>query len=1316
VGVLQNSVNGTNLSGAITLAGLSMIRTDASTTLTISNITDGLDMSTNELNIGGAGNITFSGKLTGSSGTTSIFRKDGIGTLTLSNDNGISFTGPIVVNPGGGILAATHANALGTTGEGTTVFNQASLQLGVTNIAEPINIRGHGFGQTGTVASIGALYAADNFTYTGLLTVDSTATLSSISASKILTIDAPGSIVMNDKVLNLNGAGNLIVNTTITGSTTLNKWGIGTTTLSGDNGSSYTGPIVVNVGSGILQANHANALGSTGAGTTVFNQASLQLGVTDIAEPVNIRGHGFGQSTTVATIGAFYASDSYTYKGALTIDSTATIASVTAAKVLTLDNTTSALLSNNTVGGNGYTINGAGDISITGKLTGIGSMTKSGTGTTTLSFDNSTGTAYDALTNVIDGILRITDGKALGTSTSTRHTVVSGTGSVQLENNITVLEPFTLTSTSTNGAIRNQSGKNTLQGLITLNAAGTSKIISAGADNINDSLLIVTGGINTGSLATTYVGLETLKGMRITGTISGSGGFIKSGADTLLLYNTNGNTFTGIATLFDGIVRINNKSALGDSANTITTNYTQINSGATLFIDFKDVVLRESFIINGIGEIISGDTLGPIKTREGRNYLSGTIKVNSNSFINTGVDFVKNKNTDSLIFNLINTDAELTLKTNLGTRVIGGISGNGSIVKAGLDTLVYTGANTYRGYTKINEGCLLLGASLIMPNTNSGNELILNGGTLSSGGKENNFGRLSITENSKINLRFVDVHKLTFATGGSYRSNKKVVIYGWSGLTGGVVTPVGKIESTNVIQASVYLRSSGKTDKSKSGGVQASGQIVSTALGVDFNGRIYMNSSPQLTQFQRDRIRFYYDKNEVEFSATQAAGGELLAENPIAIEPSTVFVGSTLTTTAISSLSNISATSGGNITAALNDSVLVRGVVWSTSSNPTVDLATKTIDGTSKGSFTSNITGLTPGTLYYVRAYATNSNSTDYGTQVSFTTQTPPTLNITTTPSSVTASTAISGGNISSANGFTMVTRGVVWSTSANPTIALSTKTAEASTAIGSFTANLTGLTANTTYFIRSYATNTSGTDYGPQTTFTTLTAPTGLTSTDPAISAFAIKQAYPSSTDGFYWIQNANINSGTPVRIYADMTTDGGGWTLILKNSNVTGWNSTNALLQNHTSIPYTTNAEVISTSTANYSIIQWADFIKRNNTSAPFFQYMIDANTRGRFGGIFNANVNYSFTSSSNANTNVALASKFGTWSFDDGSIEQRMPYYTSSASGGLITTSASFNNNWWGTLISNAGFSPAPWIGSVAGTEGNMSDPGIIWYWVR
>ena len=65
------------------------------------------------------------------------------------------------------------------------------------------------------------------------------------------------------------------------------------------------------------------------------------------------------------------------------------------------------------------------------------------------------------------------------------------------------------------------------------------------------------------------------------------------------------------------------------------------------------------------------------------------------------------------------------------------------------------------------------------------------------------------------------------------------------------------------------------------------------------------------------------------------------------------------------------------------------------------------------------------------------------------------------------------------------------------------------------------------------------------------VTAKDGLTAATASTSAYQIKQDFPSATDGFYWIQNANINGGVAIKIYADMTTDGGGWTLILKNSN---------------------------------------------------------------------------------------------------------------------------------------------------------------------
>ncbi|RYF84689.1 MAG: hypothetical protein EON98_08535, partial [Chitinophagaceae bacterium] len=94
----------------------------------------------------------------------------------------------------------------------------------------------------------------------------------------------------------------------------------------------------------------------------------------------------------------------------------------------------------------------------------------------------------------------------------------------------------------------------------------------------------------------------------------------------------------------------------------------------------------------------------------------------------------------------------------------------------------------------------------------------------------------------------------------------------------------------------------------------------------------------------------------------------------------------TVTTNAISAITQTTATSGGNVTAGGTSSVTARGVVWSTSTAPTVALSTKTTDGSGTGTFTSSLTGLTAGTTYYVRAYATNASGTSYGNEVSFTT------------------------------------------------------------------------------------------------------------------------------------------------------------------------------------------------------------------------------------------------------------------------------------------------------------------------------------------
>ncbi len=213
-----------------------------------------------------------------------------------------------------------------------------------------------------------------------------------------------------------------------------------------------------------------------------------------------------------------------------------------------------------------------------------------------------------------------------------------------------------------------------------------------------------------------------------------------------------------------------------------------------------------------------------------------------------------------------------------------------------------------------------------------------------------------------------------------------------------------------------------------------------------------------------------------------------------------------VTTSDVTDVTQNAAVSGGNVTDDGGSSVTARGVCWSTSQNPTVS-DNHTTDGNGTGIFTSNITNLTANTTYYVRAYATNEKGTSYGEQKSFTTLQNIELPTVTTAdvTDITQNTAMSGGNVTDDGGATVTARGVCWSKDPNPTIDNSFISNGNGT--GSFTIEISGLTSATTYYVRAYATNSEGTSYGEQKTFTTLqyiqlptvttTIVTNVTSTD---------------------------------------------------------------------------------------------------------------------------------------------------------------------------------------------------------------------------
>jgi hypothetical protein len=192
----------------------------------------------------------------------------------------------------------------------------------------------------------------------------------------------------------------------------------------------------------------------------------------------------------------------------------------------------------------------------------------------------------------------------------------------------------------------------------------------------------------------------------------------------------------------------------------------------------------------------------------------------------------------------------------------------------------------------------------------------------------------------------------------------------------------------------------------------------------------------------------------------------------------------TVTTTTATSISYTTATSGGNVTSSGNGTVTAKGICWSVNNPPTI-ANSYTSDGTGTGSYSSSLTGLSVGTNYYYAAYATNSAGTGYGSVESFSTSSATTPTVTTTDiSNILTTSANSGGNITDGGGSNISVRGVCWNTSGSPTISNSHTSDGSGT--GSYSSSITGLTLGTTYYVRAYATNSSGTSYGSSISFTT--------------------------------------------------------------------------------------------------------------------------------------------------------------------------------------------------------------------------------------
>lgn len=162
------------------------------------------------------------------------------------------------------------------------------------------------------------------------------------------------------------------------------------------------------------------------------------------------------------------------------------------------------------------------------------------------------------------------------------------------------------------------------------------------------------------------------------------------------------------------------------------------------------------------------------------------------------------------------------------------------------------------------------------------------------------------------------------------------------------------------------------------------------------------------------------------------------------------------------------------------------GHVWGTMENPTISNdKTQLGKTTSTGAYNSTLTGLSPNTLYHVRAYATNEIGTSYGKDITFTTSLADVVLSTGSVNNITHKTATCQGEITSTGGNTIQERGFCWGTASAPTV--SDNTIVANTVSNSFSANLSGLKESTIYHVRAYAkTSTGKVFYGNDVAFST--------------------------------------------------------------------------------------------------------------------------------------------------------------------------------------------------------------------------------------
>nr|XP_006824190.1 PREDICTED: uncharacterized protein LOC100375643 [Saccoglossus kowalevskii] len=192
--------------------------------------------------------------------------------------------------------------------------------------------------------------------------------------------------------------------------------------------------------------------------------------------------------------------------------------------------------------------------------------------------------------------------------------------------------------------------------------------------------------------------------------------------------------------------------------------------------------------------------------------------------------------------------------------------------------------------------------------------------------------------------------------------------------------------------------------------------------------------------------------------------------------------------------------------------------------------------------------------------------------------------------------------------------------------------------------------------------------------------------------------------SDGVYPI---NVD-GQTLKVYCDMTRNGGGWTLLVTAVSKRDWSPEN-VEERRLDYP---------SLDLDYSILSKANAIK-NSGNESSFQYRLEANERGRYGGIWQAPASHDFVA--NLPQPTILLERFDSWVTDVSTIQNNLPWIDSEpwrSRPDLLTTSFRNTDQWAGSIVMENDdvygvmVDVAPWI--MGSSE--SSNPSAIWYWMR